>query len=304
MPCFYASVSRNPFKSESVMPLSLRRATPADAVAIGEICYDAFRTIAQRHNFPPDFAAVDGAVGLAQHMTGAADVFGVIAELDGRIVGSNFLWESGGVVAGVGPITIKPLVQNESIGRRLMEAVLERARSQRFSSVRLVQAAYHGRSMALYTKLGFVVREPLVVMQGGPLDVRIEGHDVRAMTAADVEAANGLCVRVHGHDRSGDLRGSLLQGTATVVQRAGRITGYATGTGFFGHAVGETTDDLKALIASARTYAGPGFLLPTRNAELFRWCLENGLRIVQPMTLMSTGLYNEPAGAFLPSILL
>jgi hypothetical protein len=47
---------------------------------------------------------------------------------------------------------------------------------------------------------------------------------------------------------------------------------------------------------------GPGFLLPTRNADLFRWCLERGLRIVQPMTLMTIGLYNEPQGVFLPSI--
>jgi hypothetical protein len=46
-----------------------------------------------------------------------------------------------------------------------------------------------------------------------------------------------------------------------------------------------------------------GFLLPTRNADLFRWCLENGLRVNQTATLMSIGLYNEPAGAFLPSIL-
>jgi hypothetical protein len=35
---------------------------------------------------------------------------------------------------------------------------------------------------------------------------------------------------------------------------------------------------------------------------MLRWCLDNGLRIVQPMTLMSKGLYNEPAGAWLPSI--
>jgi hypothetical protein len=34
-----------------------------------------------------------------------------------------------------------------------------------------------------------------------------------------------------------------------------------------------------------------------------RWCLNSGLRITQPMTLMTVGLYNEPAGAYLPSIL-
>ena len=88
-----------------------------------------------------------------------------------------------------------------------------------------------------------------------------------------------------------------------MVEHYGRVTGYATIIGFFGHAVGESNEDLKALIGAAKEFAGPGFLLPTRNGELFRWCLGNGLRITQPMTLMTKGLYNEPAGAFLPSIL-
>jgi GNAT superfamily N-acetyltransferase len=284
------------------MALILRAPTHADAAAAGVICHDAFKIISEKHAFPPDFPAVNVAIGLMEHLISAPDMFGVIAELDGRVVGSNFLWESGGVVAGVGPITIEPSAQNAAIGRQLMEAVLDRARSRRFSSVRLVQAAYHTRSMSLYTKLGFVVREPLALMQGDPPRVHIEGHEVRAATEADVPGAAELCRRVHGHDRTGDLRGALAQGVATVVWRSGRVTAYAAGVSFFGHAVGETTDDLKALIAAAPAYAGPGFLVPTRNTDLFRWCLENGLRMVQPMTLMSTGLYNEPSGAFLPSI--
>lgn len=73
--------------------------------------------------------------------------------------------------------------------------------------------------------------------------------------------------------------------------------------GFFGHAIGEGNEDLKALIGAAPSFLGPGFLLPTRNSELLRWCLSKGLRVVQPMTLMSLGLYSEPAGAFLPSII-
>jgi hypothetical protein len=60
---------------------------------------------------------------------------------------------------------------------------------------------------------------------------------------------------------------------------------------------------MQALIASAESFGGSGILVPSRNSGLLRWCLGNGLRIVQPMTLMSTGLYNEPAGAWLPSIL-
>jgi hypothetical protein len=76
-----------------------------------------------------------------------------------------------------------------------------------------------------------------------------------------------------------------------------------TGVSFFGHTVAESNDALKALIAAAPEFAGPGFLLPTRNSEVFRWCLEQGLCVTQPLTLMSIGLYNEPRAAFLPSIL-
>ena len=65
----------------------------------------------------------------------------------------------------------------------------------------------------------------------------------------------------------------------------------------------ESNAELQALIGAAEEFAGPGLLLPTRNTELFRWCLHHGLRVIQPLTLMSLGLYNEPAGAFLPSIL-
>jgi len=97
-------------------------------------------------------------------------------------------------------------------------------------------------------------------------------------------------------------RAFALDVQALVVERQGRITGYSSILGFFGHSVGETNLDLQALIASAESFAGPGILVPIRNAALFRWCLEQGLRVTQPMTLMSMGLYNEPEGAFLPSI--
>ena len=113
----------------------------------------------------------------------------------------------------------------------------------------------------------------------------------------------GFFHRVHGVARSTDLTHSIAQGSAVVAERSGRITAYATLLGFFGHATAETNDDLFALIAAADTFAGPGILVPTRNATLLRWCLANGLRVVQPLNLMSLGLYNAPAGAFLPSIL-
>jgi GNAT superfamily N-acetyltransferase len=284
------------------MKLALRPGTTNDATRCGEICFHAFAAISRQHNFPPDFTAPEVATGLLAWMLTRPDVYSVVAEADGKIVGSNFLWEED-AIAGVGPITIDPTIQDEGCGRLLMENVLARAAQKNFAGVRLVQAAYHNRSLSLYTKLGFAVREPLATMQGKPLQQAIAGFPVRAATADDVPACGQLCRKIHGHDRNNALRGAIAQQTATVVERHGRITGYATGIGFFGHAVTESDDYLKALIAAAPEFSGPGFLLPTRNGEVFRWCLSRGLRVVQPMTLMSVGLYNEPRGAFLPSIL-
>ncbi len=159
------------------------------------------------------------------------------------------------------------------------------------------------RSLSLYAKLGFVVREPLSCMQGPAIQKTPPGYRVRPAQAGDLAACNDLCLRVHGHDRGGELNDAIQQGTAVVAESRGRVTAYASSVAFFGHAVGDTNEDLEALIATATAFQGPGILVPTRNAGLFRWCLESGLRVVQQMTLMTMGLYNEPAGAYLPSVL-
>ena len=280
----------------------LRPGTPDDADRCGHICYEAFNGISEHHNFPPDFPAPEMAIGLISMLLSRSDIYSVVAEIDGKAVGSNFMWEHG-TVSGIGPITVDPKVQNSAVGRRLMHDALRRAEERGVASVRLVQATYHNRSLSLYTKLGFDTREPLSVMNGPALNLKMSSHTVRAATEKDREACNALCFRVHGHDRNLEVVEAINQGTASVVEHEGRITGYTIGIGFIGHAVAESNEDLKALIGAATEFFGPGFLLPTRNSELFRWCLEKGLRVVQPMTLMSKGLYNEPRGAFLPSVI-
>jgi len=279
----------------------LRPGHPSDAEPCGLIAYEAFKNIAERHGFPPDFPGPDDAIGLMRMLLARPDVFSVVAELDGMIAGSNFLWEEE-KVAGVGPITVSPAAQDASIGRNLMHAVLDRTRERGLAGVRLVQAAYHGRSLSLYAKLGFVVREPLATLQGPALGLRVEGHPVRPAMPADIDACSRLCIAVHGHDRRLDLKAGIEAGCAMVVERGGEITGYTSAIGFFGHAVGESNRDLEALIGAAPAFLGPGVLIPLRNSDLFRWCLGRGLRVVHTMTLMTRGLYNNPAGPFLPSV--
>src|SRR6516162_4568145 len=282
------------------MAITIRPALAADAAACGAILYRAFQTLAQSHNFPPDFPSVDVATGLLSMLLASPGFYAVVAEDEGRIVGSNFA-DQRSQIAGIGPISVDPMVQNQGVGRSLMQAVVDHFAARNFPG--LVQTAYHNRSLCLHTKLGFRTREPLSMMQGPPLNAKFPGYEVRPATKEDITACNLLCRRVHGFDRGGELDEAIDAKTARVVEYTGRITGYAGDIAFFAHALAETNQDLEALIGAVPAFPGPGVLLPTRNHEVFEWCLDRGLRLVMQTTLMTIGLYNEPAGAYLPSVL-
>jgi predicted N-acetyltransferase YhbS len=64
--------------------------------------------------------------------------FDILAEVDGRIVGSNFL-DARNPIAGVGPITVDPELQNDGVGRTLMQLVMQRSAERGFVGIRLVQ---------------------------------------------------------------------------------------------------------------------------------------------------------------------
>ncbi len=284
------------------MPFTIRRAEAADAAQCGAILYTAFQRLADEHRFARDFPSVEVATGLVSMLLATPGFYGIVAEENGRIVGSNFA-DHRSPIAGIGPISIDPEAQNRGIGRN-MQSAIDHFAAANVPGIRLVQAAYHNRSLCLYTRLGFQTREPLSVMQGPALNKKFPGYDVRPAMEADIADCNLLCRRVHGFERGVELREAIGARTALVVEHLGRITGYATDIGFFAHAVAETNHDLKSLIGAASAFQGPGFLLPTRNHEVFAWCLDSELKLVMQMTLMSIGLYNEPAGAWLPSILL
>jgi predicted N-acetyltransferase YhbS len=292
--------------------LRLRPGRVEDADNVGKIIFEAFSTLAEKHGFLPDFPSVDVGRDVVSSFLSDTRFYSVVAEdssgdKKGVVVGSNFLDERSNMVAGVGPLTIDPKYQNKGVGRQLMINVMERAKNKNIPAIRLLQASYHNRSLALYTSLGFEVREPISNMQGKPIREVIPGRSVRAGTESDVDSCNAICKAIHGHDRNGELRDSVKQGSAKVVLHGDKITGYTTGLAYFNHSIGLTNDDLKALISSANDdddrYGGPGILIPTRNTQLFRWCLDGGLRLVQQLILMTIGMYNEPTGSYMPSIL-
>jgi predicted N-acetyltransferase YhbS len=284
------------------MTISIRPAAPDDLAAIAPVLYAAFKSISDRHNFPADFDSPETAHSIASMLLNHRNFYGVVAEDGGRIIGSNFI-DVRSPIVGLGPISVDPQAQNHGIGRQLMLAAMEEARRRNCAGIRLVQLAYHNRSLCLYTKLGYRSRYPLSIMQGKPLGQRFAGYDVRPATAADAEACNFLCLSVHGIERRQEVEEAIGQNNLTVVEHLGRITGYSTGVGFFTHTIADSNQSLMALIAAAPVFAGPGFFLPTTNHDVFNWCLEQGLRLVAQATYMTIGLFNEPDGAWLPGVL-
>ncbi len=283
------------------MDITLREAVPADTQECGRILYEAFATLADNHGFPHDFPSIEAATKSMRALISNPGFYGLVAEVDGRVAGSSFLDERSTIHA-IGPVSVDPTAQDHHVGRALMVAMLERARKTGTPGVRLVQISYHNRSLSLYAKLGMDVRETFAAMYGEPIRDSFPGYAVRPATRADEAACNALCLRVHGHTRAGEVGGSIADGKATVVEHLGRITAYTTGVHYFGHSVAETNDDLQALIAAADDFGTPGIIVPLDNAELFRWCLAHGLRVFFVVNMMTIGLYQEPRGAYLPSV--
>ncbi|MBN9088152.1 MAG: GNAT family N-acetyltransferase [Reyranella sp.] len=172
------------------MSIELRSGTAADAAACGTICYEAFKSVNSAHNFPPDFASAEEGRELMAMLLSHPGHHSVVAELDGRIVGSDFMDERAPIY-GIGPITVDPAMQNRGTGGQLMRHMLDRAASRQAAGVRLLQTGFHNRSLCFYSLVGFRTREPISILQGAPLNQKIAGHDVRPATPVDLMALIG-----------------------------------------------------------------------------------------------------------------
>jgi GNAT superfamily N-acetyltransferase len=292
--------------SSSGRAVDLRPIDLADRDEAARIVYEAFAGIHDHHRFARDFPTLDAALELTTNFIAHPSIYGVVAEIDGRIVGSNFLDERG-PVRGVGPITVDPAAQGHGVGRALMQAVLDRGADA--IGIRLLQDSFNTGSLSLYTSLGFDVAEPVALMSGRPRSTGVDGVEVRPLKRDDLGEAEELHRSVHGFERTAELEDALaVPGfTPTVAVRDGRIVAYAATLTFFpaAQAVAETERDMAALIAGSLSLTGEAgeFLVPARQAELFRWLLGEGLRVVKPMTYMTIGRYEPPAGAWIPSVL-
>jgi hypothetical protein len=162
------------------------------------------------------------------------------------------------------------------------------------------------RSLSLYESLGFDVKEPVGLVTGRPRSGPDRRVQARPLEENDLEECEELCKNVHGYERTGELRDAVQALAPFVAVRDEQIVAYASAVSFWpmNHGVANTEDDMKVLLlgAGAAVEEPLAFLVPLRSG-LFRWCLEEGLRLVKPMNLMALRDYREPRGSWFPSVL-
>src|SRR6266567_5307528 len=178
----------------SASSVRIRPARPEDVDECGRIIHRAFSRIAEQHGFPSDFPTRDDGIALARQRIGNPRVYTIVAELDGRLAGSCFMTERD-PIRGIGTVSVDPDIQDQGIGRMLMDATVERGRDA--VGMRLTQDAFNSASMALYASVGFDAKEPLALMTGALRSRPETSVEVRPLIREDLPACDELCLQVH-----------------------------------------------------------------------------------------------------------
>lgn len=288
------------------MAPTLTTVLPENAEDVGTLVYEAFRDIAQRHNFDPAFESPELAQLIVRLLAQTEGYESYLLTEDGRPLACNFGDERDEVI-GVGPVAVAVDQQGRGLGRQVMEALLERAERGGFASVRLLQAAYNMQSFALYHRLGFEVKDALAVLLGRPSADEAPRDRLREYTAGDLDACDALHREVLGFGRRHDIEFMANMAPPVLVERDGQLAGYLTRFPgeevFVTHGAARDERALRDLIIGTAK-AAPAelrFALPTSMAETLRWAMGAGFRLMELNTYMVRGEYEKPMGAWIPS---
>jgi GNAT superfamily N-acetyltransferase len=289
--------SRQPY----LMATELASATADLAKEIAGISYRAFLAISSAHGFPPDFPSLESAYPAYELLIDRPDYIGLVAMVDGRPVGSNFLMMSDSVAA-IGPLTVEPGRQGQGIGRLLMQSLMGRAAAHGYRELRLLQDTYNVTSLALYCSLGFDVRDTVALVS--TTSAEPSDSSVRLLVPSDIPAIDRLCLVHYNTTRKNELAILCRYGFPIYVRELrGAITGYYM-PGLFGHGISQTSDDAFALISQVTKIVPTGFqkfLCPTKQSELLLRSLKAGWKIEKLLTYMTYGPYKETTGVCTPS---
>jgi L-amino acid N-acyltransferase YncA len=287
----------------STAGFNIRAAVAGDAVACAATAYAAHARVSAIHNFPSELPTLEFATRFIRSKLENPRCRGYVAQKDGHVVGSVFVTAVDDCPAGaIGPLTVEPAHEG-GVGAALMQQAVAEAARMGIVQLRLVQSPTQLRSLALYTKAGFDLREPLLVVGHTALTHAAGNSGLRRATLGDESDCASLCRMAYGFARTVELNEAIGNNMATVLERNDRIVGYASSVGFRGHAVARTVEDLMVLVAHTPKSLGPGLPVPTRNGALLRWLFRNGARALWPAAILSMGDFHEPTTPYLPSML-
>jgi GNAT superfamily N-acetyltransferase len=218
---------------------------------------------------------------------------GVVAEYDGKVLGTALSWQWGSNYATLGLVIVAPELQGQRIGNRMMSALLDRLAPRDV----LLHATVAGRG--LYERLGFVatgeVDQHQGVLTASPALATREGDRLRPLTDADVESLIAMDARGAGMPRGELLRRLFAQERTVVLERGGQAAGFAVLRRFGrGHLVGPVAapdfDSARALISDCLRHC-EGFVRVDVYAMsgLSPWLQSQGLSRAGGGTIMVRG---------------
>ena len=225
-------MTRLPLPREEDLSADIRPLTEDDLPAARRILRTAFGTFLgapDPENFWADLDYVYGRFA-AEHVASFA------AEVDGELVGSNFVTRWGSV-GFFGPITVRPDRQAQGIGKDLVEAVslqLDTWGTRHAGLFTFPQSAMH---LALYQKFGFHARFLTAIMAAPARSLGNAGPWSRysELPASERDAAEASCRELteeiyEGLDLSAEIRTVAALGLGDTIllwETASRLAGFA-----------------------------------------------------------------------------
>lgn len=179
----------------------------------------------------------------------------------GRVVGTGMWFPMDGSVAAIGMVITSPRLQAHGAGRWIMSHLFQDM-GPRDMVLNATRAAYR-----LYASLGFVSGRTVLQSQGIATLGRATPHTgVRPLTPADHAGLRALDAVALGAGRGAILDRLLAVSSGMVIEREGRVAGYALSRAFGrGHVIGPIVAESDA---EAIALAAP--LIAARDGQFVR----------------------------------
>jgi GNAT superfamily N-acetyltransferase len=217
---------------------------------------------------------------------------GLVLERAGEVIGTAMWWNYGQAYATAGMIIVTPSAQGLGCGSRLFSALLDGTDGRNV----LLNSTEEG--LTLYKRRGFTAWGTVLQHQG-PLTAAVPPNtydDIRPATVSDLAAIQVFDERATGMPRPSMVAALADAGTVIVIERVGRVAGYAIARRFGrGYVVGpvaaESAQDARLLMLAQLSKLQGQFVRIDVYAEhgLGDWLERLGLERVGYATAMVKG---------------